>query len=82
MKGARNADRAKLFYEYLLTPEAQRTLAEYGNYSVRTDVPAPAQAKPLAQMNVLDYDWQRWADQRTAVLDKFQAVTQAQPSGS
>jgi iron(III) transport system substrate-binding protein len=82
VKNAKNAERAKLYYEYLLTPEAQKVLTEYGNYSVRTDVPAPADARPLAQMNVLDYDWQRWAEQRTAVLDRFQAVTQAQPAGN
>ncbi len=57
-------------------------LTEFGNYSVRVDVAPPPDARPLGQMNVLDYDWQRWARARSAVLDRFQAVTQAQPSGS
>jgi ABC-type Fe3+ transport system substrate-binding protein len=77
--GAPNEAKAKLFYDYLLTPPAQEVLLEYGNYSVREDVPPPADAVPLAELDVLDYDWAKWGDEKAAVLDKFIEVTQVQP---
>lgn len=77
--GAKNPEGAKAFYDYLLTKEAQQILTKYGNYSVRVDVPAPKGGIPLSQMNVLDSDW-IWASvHKNRILDKFQAVTQAEP---
>lgn len=77
--GAPNEAKAKLFYDYLLTPPAQAVLTEYGNYSVREDVAPPADAVPLSELDVLDYDWAKWGDEKAAVLDKFIEVTQVQP---
>lgn len=76
--GAPNEARAKLFFDYLLTQEAQEVLLKYGNYSVREDIAPPDGAVPLSELVVLDYDWQRWGEERTAVLDRFIEETQVQ----
>ena len=79
VRGAPNEAKAKLYYDYLLTPPAQEVLAKYGNYSVREDMAPPEGGKPLAELDVLDYDWQHWGDVKAEVLDKFIEITQVQP---
>lgn len=76
--GAPNEARAQLFFDYLLTAEAQEVLLKYGNYSVREDIAPPDGAVPLTELDVLDYDWQRWGDEREAVLERFILETQVQ----
>lgn len=73
--GAPNEECAKLFYDYLLTVPAQEVFLNYGTYSVRGDVAAPAGAPLLADMEILDYDWQTWGERRDEVLAKFVEVT-------
>lgn len=74
--GAPNEARAKLFFDYLLTFEAQEALLAYGNYSVREDVAPPDGAVPLSELDVLEYDWELWGEVRDAVLDRFIEETQ------
>ena len=79
VRGAPNEERAKLFYDYLLTEPAQQVLVVYGNYSVREDIAPPSLAKPLAELDVVDYDWSHWGDVKSEVLDRFIELTQVQP---
>ena len=76
VRGAPNEARAKLFFDYLLTAEAQAVLLDYGNYSVREDIDPPSGGKPLSEMQVLDYDWALWGKLREAVLERFIEETQ------
>ncbi|TVR20714.1 MAG: extracellular solute-binding protein [Anaerolineaceae bacterium] len=78
VNGAPNEERAKLFFDYLLTAEAQAVLLDFGNYSVREDIDPPEGGKPLAEMDVLNYDWQLWGELREMVLDRFIDETQVE----
>ncbi len=69
--GAPNEQCGKLFYDYLLTVPAQEVFLNYGTYSVRGDVAAPEGAPILADMEILDYDWETWGERRDEVLERF-----------
>ncbi|HFC12883.1 MAG TPA: extracellular solute-binding protein [Anaerolineae bacterium] len=79
VKGAPNEAKAKLFFDYLLTADAQKVLLDYGNYSVRDDIAPPKDGKPLTELEVAEYDWAHWGDVKSDVLDKFIEETQVQP---
>jgi iron(III) transport system substrate-binding protein len=78
VRGSRNEERAKLFFDYLLTAEAQEVLPRYGTYPVRDDVPPPEGYPPLSELDVFDYDWQRWGALRDEILDRFVEETQVE----
>jgi iron(III) transport system substrate-binding protein len=76
--GARNEAGAKLFFDYLLTKEAQEVLPRYGTYPVRDDVAPPEGYPPLSELDVFDYDWQEWGARRDEILDRFIEETQVE----
>ena len=79
VNGAPNEAKAKLFFDYLLTADAQKVLLDYGNYSVRDDIDPPKDGKPLTELEIVEYDWSHWGDVKSDVLDKFIEETQIQP---
>lgn len=78
VRGARNEERAKLFFDYLLTDEAQQVLPGYGTYGVREDVAPPEGYPPLSELDVFDYDWIHWGALREEILNRFVEETQVE----
>lgn len=78
VRGSRNEEKAKLFFDYLLTKEAQEVLPRYGTYPVREDVAPPEGYPPLSELDVFDYDWAYWGALREEILDRFVQETQVE----
>jgi iron(III) transport system substrate-binding protein len=53
IKGAKSPNAAKLFLEFLLSPEGVKLIAENYEQSLRPDVPPPAGAKALAEVKTV-----------------------------
>lgn len=63
IKGAKNEENAKLFLDYVTNKEIQSTLATKFNIrGVRSDVALPKGLGPIADINLLNYDF-NWASQ-------------------
>ncbi|HKG00298.1 MAG TPA: extracellular solute-binding protein [Xanthobacteraceae bacterium] len=56
LKGARNSNAAKLFAEFMITPEAQTIIAESGIHSSRVDVAPPPGQPALTDVKFLPID--------------------------
>lgn len=56
VKGAPHPDAAKLLAQFMLSDEAQKIFPADGGYSVRTDIPAPAGAPDLKNLNIIAVD--------------------------
>lgn len=70
-----NIETAKVFVDYALSAEGQRTLVELGSFiPVRDDVAPPAGAPRLGEINAIDIDWVELSDQSQAVLDAWTAL--------
>jgi iron(III) transport system substrate-binding protein len=80
VNGAPNEERAKLFHDYLLLEEPQRVFLDFGTYSVREDLPPPEGALPLTELDVHDYDWERWAEERDDILERFDQLIGSEPT--
>lgn len=71
VKGAPNADGAKVFIDWLLSKPVQEILvSEIGRRSVRNDVNAAGQ-KPISEVKLIDYDMKVVAKNRVAWLNQF-----------
>jgi iron(III) transport system substrate-binding protein len=79
VRGGPNPDAARAFFDYLLTPEAQAILTQFGNYPVLEGVAPPAGGVnvPAEQVIAVDFRWS--AENRDRILATFQDVTQAEP---
>ena len=77
--GAPNPDNARAYSDYLLTPTAQDVLGQFGNYPVIAGAAVPAGGVDVPSDQVIDVDFRWSADNRSRILDTFQAVTQAEP---
>ena len=82
VKGGPNTENAKVFMDWLLTKGAQElsTAVSY-RYSVRTDVASPEGLPKLAEVDLVEYDRDRAAEMKTAVLEKFEAEITANRAG-
>ncbi len=58
VKGARNMANAKKFYDWALTPEAQKLEAQAKQFQVPSNkaTPLPPEAPKFADMKLIDYD--------------------------
>jgi iron(III) transport system substrate-binding protein len=58
VKGARNAANARKFYDWALTPEAQKLEAQAKQFQVPSNksTPVPPEAPKFADMKLIDYD--------------------------
>lgn len=74
-----NVSGAKAFFDYLLTPQAQAILTQFGNYPVidGVDPPKGGVVVPSEQVITIDYRWS--AENRKRILDTFQELTRAEP---
>jgi iron(III) transport system substrate-binding protein len=75
VKGAQHPNAARLFLDFAVTKEAQEIMVQkFGRRSVRKDVGSPAGLPKLEQIKAIDYDFQWAAENRTALLKRFQDV--------
>jgi len=56
IKGARNPNAAKLFAQFMISPAAQRMIAEGGIHSSRVDVPPPPGQPALTEVKFIPVD--------------------------
>jgi iron(III) transport system substrate-binding protein len=83
VKGAKNLDNAKRFYDWALTPAAQKIGAETRNFQVPSNksVPAPAGAPKMEEIKLINYDFAKYgsAAERKRILEKWDREVYAIP---
>jgi iron(III) transport system substrate-binding protein len=83
VKGARNPDAARRWYEFALTPEAQSLAARAKSYQTPSHPRAtvPAQAPRLADMKLIDYDFAKYgaSAERTRLIARWEKDVASQP---
>jgi iron(III) transport system substrate-binding protein len=76
IKGARNLDAARKFYDWALTPEAQKIGLEVKEFAIPTNrsVPLPPQVPKLTDIKVIDYDFAKYgaSDTRRRLLERWE----------
>ncbi|MEO5699274.1 MAG: ABC transporter substrate-binding protein [Casimicrobiaceae bacterium] len=76
VKGARNLDNARKFFDWALTVEAQKIGLEVKEYAIPTNrnVPLPAMVPNLADVKVIAYDFAKYgsADTRKRLLERWE----------
>jgi iron(III) transport system substrate-binding protein len=73
VKNAPHPNAARLFLDFTVSKEGQELIvSKFGRRSVRKDVAAPAGLPALGEIKAIDYDLAYAADQRAALLKRFQ----------
>ena len=71
LKGAKNLEAAKLWYDWALTPEAQALGPKYAAYQAPTVKGVELSHPELLEVNLIDYDFIWAGENKTAFVDKF-----------
>jgi len=75
VKGAKNIENAKKFYEFALTPAAQKIGGELKNFQTPSNkaTPAPVGAPDLGNIKLINYDFAKYgsAAERKRILEKW-----------
>jgi iron(III) transport system substrate-binding protein len=83
IKGAKNLESAKKFYEWALTPEAQALAAPNKSYQVPSNKNSviPAQAPKMSEINLIPYDFVKYgsAAERSRLLSRWDKEVKSQP---
>jgi iron(III) transport system substrate-binding protein len=83
IKGARNLENAKKWYDWALTPEAQGLAVQAQAYQVPSNAasPVPPEAPDFSQIKLIDYDFAKYgsSEERTRLLSKWDAEVGALP---
>ena len=83
IKGAKNLDAAKKFYDWALTPAAQKLGAEAKSYQVSSNrnTPVPPQAPKLSEIKLIAFDFAKYgsSDERRRLLSKWDAEVKNLP---
>jgi len=83
IKGAKNPNQAKIFYDWALTPEAQALGAGAKSFQVPSNKnsPVPPQAPRLEQVKLIDYDFAKYgaSAERKRLLSKWDKEVKALP---
>ena len=83
IKGARNLENAKKWYDWALTPEAQKLGLAAKAFQVPSNKNSevPPQAPKLADIKLIDYDFKKYgsAAERTRLLAKWDAEVKSLP---
>jgi iron(III) transport system substrate-binding protein len=73
--GAKHMDEAKKFYDWALTPEAQKIAATTGSFQIPSnpDTPVPPEAPDLSKIKLIEYDFAKYGSSATRkrLLDKW-----------
>ncbi|MBA3911482.1 MAG: iron ABC transporter substrate-binding protein, partial [Rhodobacter sp.] len=83
IKGARNMDEAKAFYDWALTKEAQELALQVNAFQVMSNVAAARsdKAPDLAAIKLIDYDFKKYgsSDERKRLLAKWDTEVSTLP---
>jgi iron(III) transport system substrate-binding protein len=83
IKGGRNPQNARRWYEFALTPEAQSLAAKGKSYQTPSHPNAvvPAEAPKLADLKLIDYDFAKYgsAAERKRLIEKWEKDIGSQP---
>ena len=83
VKGARNLENARKFYDWALTPAAQALAAPAKSYQVPSnkDAPVPPQSPKMTEMKLINYDFVKYGSsaERTRLLAKWDREVKALP---
>jgi ABC-type Fe3+ transport system substrate-binding protein len=65
--GAKHMDEAKKFYNWALTPEAQRIAAATGSFQIPSNpvTPVPPEAPDLSKIKLIEYDFAKYGSSET-----------------
>jgi iron(III) transport system substrate-binding protein len=76
IKGARNFDAAKAFYEWALTPDAQKLAAPAKQFQLPSNkaAPQPKEAPRFSDVKLINYDTKKYGSsaERKRLLDKWE----------
>lgn len=77
IEGAQNPDQAKIFYDWVLTPEAQNLMPEAGSFQIPSNKAAKVADKvpDISQIKLIDYDFGEYgsSDRRKELLARWDA---------
>jgi iron(III) transport system substrate-binding protein len=83
IKGAKNLDSAKKFYDWALTPAAQKIGAEAKSYQVPSNksTPVPEQSPKLNEIKLIAFDFGKYgsSEERRRLLSKWDAEVKNLP---
>ena len=83
IRGARNMDQARRFYDWALTPEAQGIALQAQSFQLPSNrnAPIPPQAPRFENIRMIDYDFARWgsAEERTRLITRWDREVRAAP---
>ncbi|WP_430395904.1 ABC transporter substrate-binding protein [Ferrovibrio sp.] len=83
IKGARNLDNAKKWYEFSLTPEAQALAVQGKSYQIPSNpqTPTPPKAPKLEQVKLIDYDFAKYGTsaERKRLIARWEKDVGSQP---
>lgn len=81
IRGARNMDNARRFFDWALSPEAQAIAAQANSFQLPSNraAPIPPQAPRFEDVRLIDYDFARWgsAEERTRLLQRWEREVRA-----
>jgi iron(III) transport system substrate-binding protein len=76
LKGARNLDNAKKWYEFALSPAGQNLAAKAKSYQVPSNMEAtsPSQAPKLSEIKLIEYDFAKYGTsaERKRLIEKWE----------
>jgi iron(III) transport system substrate-binding protein len=83
VKGAKNLENAKKFYDWALTPAAQKIGGETKNFQTPSNksTPIPPAAPKLGELKLINYDFAKYgsATERKRILEKWDREVYALP---
>jgi iron(III) transport system substrate-binding protein len=83
IKGARNLENAKKWYEFSLTPEAQALAVQGKSYQIPSNpqTPTPPKAPKLEQVKLIDYDFAKYGTsaERKRLIARWEKDVGSQP---
>lgn len=74
IKGGPNPNAAKAFAAFMISPEAQKTFPETGEYSARVDLPPPAGNPKVDQIKLMPVDYEKLETQGAEIKEKFNEI--------
>lgn len=75
IKGAKNEENAKLFLDYIVSKDVQKTLAtDFKIRGVRDDVAAPEGLLPLSEIKLVEYDFAWASDDKKEIITRWKNI--------